>query len=110
MLFSLSFSYDATIDVVKKIESLPTIAVEDASREYDSGFKLKFFKMLIADLNVISIFNVENNYKQNDMEASNVLVENKDMNYVLRYELDIGDSYSFEVNIKLLQNVHDLII
>jgi len=84
LLFSLSFASDATIEVIKKVDSLPTIAVEDASTSYDESFKMKFFKTLIADLNVLSILNVDRYYRVNDFDASNVVVENKDFNYVLR--------------------------
>ena len=38
---SLLFS-DATIEVIKKVDSLPSIAVEDSSVDYDDTFKLRF--------------------------------------------------------------------
>ncbi len=99
---SLLFS-DATIEVIKKVESLPSIAVEDSSSEYDSTFKLRFYKSLIADLNVLSIFNVDRHYRHigyNDL----VDVANKDMDYVLKYSLSKGDSDVLFVDIKLLQD------
>ena len=61
-VISISFANDATIDVIKKVESLPTIAIEDSSISYDETFKLRFFKAIVADLNVISIFNVDRHY------------------------------------------------
>ena len=53
MLYAFAFSSDATIEVVKKVESLPSFAVEDSSVSYDDTFKLTFFKSIIADLNLI---------------------------------------------------------
>jgi TolB protein len=104
VLLTFSFASDATIEVVKKVESLPSLAVEDASINYDDTFKLKFFKSLIADLNVISIFNVDRHHRVTSYDSSNVLVENKDMNYVLRYKMYQDDTGSLNVDLKLLNN------
>jgi len=100
---SLLFS-DATIEVIKKVDSLPSLAVEDSSIEYSDTFKLKFYKALIADLNVISIFNVDRHHRQVEFTQNRVDVANKDMNYVLRYSLSKGDNNALFVKIKLLQN------
>jgi len=102
MAFTLTFGADATIEVIKKAETLPSIAVEDASNDYDETFKLRFFKALIADLNVISIFNVDRHYRVNDYDASSCVVENKDMDYVLRYEVAELDNNALGVSIKLM--------
>lgn len=97
------FASDATIDVVKKADSLPSIAVEDASVSYDATFKSKFFKTIVADLNVLTIFNVEKSYRNVNFDASEVLYENKDMNYVLRYKLSQDDARAFNVEMKLMR-------
>jgi TolB protein len=102
MLITLSFANDATIEVIKKVDSLPSIAVEDSSINYDDTFKLRFFKALIADLNVISIFNVDRHYRQTHYNATDVLVENKDMNYVLRYSMSEDDNAALNVKMKLI--------
>lgn len=96
------FASDATIDVVKKADSLPSIAVEDASTSYDANFKTKFFKALVADLNVLAIFNVDKNYRTVSFDASEVVYENKDMNYVVRYQLTQDDTRAFNVAMKLI--------
>lgn len=103
-IVSLSFANDATIDVIKKVESLPSLAVEESSTSYDDTFKLLFFKSLIADLNVISIFNVDRHYRKTEYDASDVVVENKDMKYVLRYKISQDDSGFFVTNMKLLKD------
>lgn len=96
------FGSDATIDVVKKADSLPSIAVEDSSVSYDQTFKDKFFKSIVADLNVLSIFNVDGFYRKADYDASQVLVENKNMKYVLRYKLSEDDNKALIVDVKLI--------
>jgi len=108
MLFTLSFANDATIEVIKKVESLPSIAVEDASIGYDDTFKMQFFKALIADLNVISLFNVDRHHRVTNYDASNVLVENKDMNYVLRYKMYQGDNGALNLDLKLIKDDNNL--
>ena len=102
MVFSLSFASDATIEVIKKVESLPSLAVEDASTSYGDAFKLQFFKSLIADLNVISIFNVDRHYRSSDFDDSDVLVENKDMNYVIKYKMTQEDT-GLRISMRLLK-------
>lgn len=96
------FANDATIDVVKKADTLPSIAVEDSSVSYDQTFKSKFFKALVADLNVLSIFNVDRNHRTAQYDVGSVLVENKDMNYVLRYKLSEDNSRALNVEIKVI--------
>jgi len=103
MVFSLSFAADATIEVIKKVQSLPSIAVEDSSVSYGDSFKLQFFKSLVADLNVLSIFNVDRHHRTSDFDASDVLVENKDMNYVLKYQMSQEDN-ALNVSMKLLKD------
>jgi len=104
MLAGLLFGGDATIEVIKKVDSLPSIALEDASESYDNTFKLKFFKSLVADLNVLSIFNVDRVHRVAEYSDESVLVENKDMHYVLRYQIEEKDNGNLHAEIKLLEN------
>ena len=104
MLFSFSFASDATIEVIKKIESLPTIGIEDSSISYDDTFKKKFFKTIVADLNVLSLFNVDTNYLTTHFNNTDVVFENKDMDYVLRYKMFEDDSGALNIQMKLISN------
>jgi len=104
LLFTFAFGSDATIEVIKKAESLPTIAVEDASISYNDTFKLQFFKSIVADLNVISLFNVDRHYRYTPYNSIDVLVENKDMDYVLRYKMYEDDNGALNVDMKLLNH------
>lgn len=103
LVVSFAMSSDATIEVVKKVESLPSIAVEDASINFDDTFKLKFFKSLVADLNVLSLFNVDRHYLKTHFNDTDVLVENKDKSYVLRYKMSQADDTSLNVEMKLIK-------
>lgn len=100
----MSFAGDATIEVIKKVETLPSLAIEDASENYNSTVKMQFFKSIIADMNVLSIFNVDGSYRNVNFTASNVLVENKDMKYVLRYKIFEDDNAAFNLELKLLKD------
>lgn len=110
LLISVSFANDATIEVIKKVQSLPTIAIEDASISNDDTFKLRFFKALTSDLNVLSLFNVDRHYNQVDFDNSNVAVSNKDMNYVLRYKTYFNDNGQLNVQIKLISNSNNVLL
>ena len=106
LFFFLNIAYagNATIEVIKKADSLPTIAIEDASISYTDTFKLQFFKSLVADLNVISLFNVDRHYRYINYNNTDVLVANKDMNYVLRYKMFEDDNAALNVQVKLLND------
>ena len=103
LLFNIAYAGDATIEVIKKADSLPTLAIEDSSISYDDTFKLRFFKSLVADLNVISLFNVERHHRIVPYNDSSVLVNNKDMAYVLRYKIFEDDNGAMNLQMKLLQ-------
>jgi len=110
MIISLSFAGDATIEVIKKVDALPSIAVEDASVNYDETFRMRFFKSLVADLNVISLFNVDRHRRITHYNNTDVLVENKDMDYVLRYRMSEDDSGALNIIMKLLQNNEEVLL
>lgn len=104
MLVGMLLASDATIEVIKKVDALPSIAIEDSSISYDDRFKTQFFKSIVADLNVISIFNVDRYHRKTHYNDTNVMVENKDKSYVLRYKMFEDDSAALNVEMKLLKN------
>ena len=104
ILFTLYLSADNTIEVIKKVDSLPSLAVEDSSISYDETYKLKFFKSLVADLNVLSIFNVDRHRRTTHFNDTNIIVENKDFMYVLRYKMHEDDDGGLNISIKLFNN------
>lgn len=105
---TLSFGADATIEVVKKVDTLPTIGVEDSSISYDDVFKKRFFKALVSDLNVLSLFNVDRHNYITHYNDTDVVVENKDKDYVLRYRLHEDDNQALNVDMKILKNSTEL--
>ncbi len=96
------YAVDLTIEVKKQVDTLPSLAIEDASINYDEGFKMAFFKALSADMNVLSRFNVDKHRIITYFNASSVAVENKDKSYVLRYKLFEDDSGKLNVETKLI--------
>ena len=100
----MSLANDATIEVIKKVDMLPALAIEDSTVNYDNTFKLLFFKTLVADLNVISIFNVDRHHRLNDYDEDNILIENKEKTYVLRYQIFEDDNNALNVSMKLMKN------
>ena len=104
LTITMMYASDATIEVIKKVDSLPHIAVEDSSSDYEQTFKMRFFKSLVSDLTVISVFNVDRHYRTLSFDSSEVVVQNKDMDYVLRYELSKDDSDALNIKVKVLVN------
>jgi TolB protein len=103
-LFSLTLLWgaDATIEVSKKVEALPSIAVEDASIDYTDGFSKQFFRALVSDLNVLSLFNVDRHYTTAEYGDDSVNFSNKAADYVLRYRLSRGDNGGFVADARLM--------
>jgi len=104
------FGSDYTIEVKKKVSSMPSLAIEDASTSYGDAFKLGFFKALFADMNVISIFNVDRHRRVTYFKATEVVTENKDKDFVLRYKLFEDDSGKLNVEMKLIKDDKDILI
>ena len=72
LLFAINlFAADATIEVIKKVDKLPSISVEDASVDYQDRLSKKFFKVLVSDLSVLASFNVYDNYSANEIVKKN---------------------------------------
>jgi len=103
LLFSILFSSDATIEVIKKVDALPTIALEDATTQYDDRFKRVFFKSLVADLNVLSLFNVDSKKVDVSFDQERVDVTHKDSDFVVRYRLYKSDNNALALELKLIQ-------
>lgn len=90
---SAIFAKDATIEIVKKIESAPKILLEDGTdSSFDNTFKSRFFKMLVGDLKVTTHFNVIDKYVKSDYDKDPIVnVGDKKPNLILQYKLEHGD-------------------
>jgi len=98
------FAADATIEVIKKVDSIPSIAVEDASINFRGTVSKKFFRSLVSDLNVLDLFNVDREYNSVNFNADKVLDANRAFDFVLRYRLRQDDAGLFITDVKLLSN------
>lgn len=97
------WSADATLEVTKNVGALPRLAIEDGSMvNGDAG--LKFHKMLSADMNVVSLFDVDNSYAQQGLDSQYPAAVHKDAAYVLRYRLVANGSGGYRSDVKLLQH------
>ena len=104
------YGADATIEIIKKVDKLPSISVEDASVDYKENLSKKFFKVLVSDLNVLSIFNVYDNYNFTDYDANDVSLDNLKRDYVLRYRLREDDDGNLNCDYKLLSAVDSKVL
>lgn len=98
--FALLRGADATIDVVKEADTLPSIAIEDASVDYTDMTSKRFFRLLSGDMNVLTLFNVNHEYAVTNFENDDVA--NKAMDYTLRYRLRNDDNNAFLADIKVI--------
>lgn len=100
---------DTTIEVVKGVEALPKLAVEDAS-PMKNDVSLKMAKMLAADMEVVSLFNVDDSYAAAPFEALSPAPSHKEAQYVLRYRLSGDGAGGLKADVKLMQNGTDIFV
>jgi len=108
-LLQFLWASDATIEVVKGVEGLAPIAIEDAS-PVSSELSQKFSKMLAADMNVLSLFSVDESYAVSSFDALNPTSNHKNAQYILRFRLINDESGGVKADIKLMQNGMDLFL
>ena len=105
MFVSSIFAYDATVEIVKKMDKLPKIAVQDSSLPtVDQSFRKKFFKILIGDLKVSSHFDVVDEYMKSSYKGTlenNFLSELK-LDLILRFNVSFEYDGSIIAKVKLL--------
>lgn len=101
-LILLAFGADGSIEVVKKVDILPGISVEDGSISYDDSLRKSFFKSLVSDINVLSFFNVDPHAHTTHYDDNSVVIENKDKEYVLKYKIFEENDKTFNVSMKIL--------
>jgi len=104
-LVSSMFAYDATVEIVKKMDRLPKIALQDASSsDIDQSFRKKFFKILVGDLRVSSHFDVVDEYMTSSYEGNleeNFLSDLK-LDLILRFNITNETDGAIIAQVKLL--------
>lgn len=99
-----SYAADATVEIVKKIDVLPKIAVQDASpKTVDIESRRSFFKLIAGDLRVSSHFNVLDDYLQSSYEGGPLenFLSDKKVDMILRFSLT-QDMNAATANVKLI--------
>ncbi|MFK5880746.1 MAG: Tol-Pal system protein TolB [Sulfurospirillum sp.] len=84
------FAYDATVEIVKKLDTLPKIAVQDASdSSEDITLRKKFFKILVGDLRVSAHFRPLDDYLQSSYDGNigDNFLSKKNVDLILRFRL-----------------------
>ncbi|HIE35264.1 MAG TPA: Tol-Pal system protein TolB [Campylobacterales bacterium] len=89
------------MEIVKEVEKNPSISVEDASASFSDFLNKKFFKLLIADLKVTSHFNVDERYKIALFDSSFDILEDENINLIVRFKLDIDEFGNLLCRVKL---------
>ncbi|MFA5214981.1 Tol-Pal system protein TolB [Sulfuricurvum sp.] len=107
LLYGWLWSADATLEVVKGVQTLPTLVIEDGSTAMGEVSQ-KMYVMLNADMNVVSLFNVDNSYAASAYSALTPSANHVNAQYVLRYRLSNDGAGGLKADIRLLQNSTEL--
>ena len=100
----MSFAADATVEIVKKIDVLPKIAIQDASpKNVDIEFRKSMFKLIAGDLRVSSHFRVEDEYLQSSYEGGPLenFILDKKVDLILRFSV-VEELNSVSANVKMI--------
>ena len=104
LLVVSSFASDATVEIVKKMDVLPRIAVQDASdKMVDANFRRTFFRLIAGDLRVSSHFNVLDEYLQSSYEGGPIenFLSDKKVDMILRFKIEQTMS-SMSASVKII--------
>jgi TolB protein len=101
--YQLLWSADGTIEVVKGVESLPKLVIEDASA-INSDMSRTMGKMLVADMEVVSLFTVDGSYASASFDSLSPAPVHNGAQYILRYRLSDAGVAGIKADVKLLQN------
>lgn len=98
------FAADATVEIIKRMEKLPTIGLLDGSgSNIDTAFKRRFFQMLIGDLKVSTHFDVLDSYYKDEGGNALTYFAPKRPDLVVRYSLENSISGDIIARVKLVQ-------
>ena len=96
MFTSVIFAADATVEIVKKIDSLPKVAIQDASdSSVNLNFRKRFYKIIAGDLRVSAHFRVLDEYLKSsfDGSAQENFLSKKSVDLILRFKITLQDDY-----------------
>ncbi len=99
----LLWGADATIEIVKGVEGHVPLAIEDSS-PMSNEMSQKFSQMLAADMNVVSLFTVDESYATAPFDAIAPAANHRNAQYLLRYRLVNDGMGGIKADIKLLQS------
>lgn len=100
------FAIDATLEVVKKFENIPTVAIEDGSEGLNSFHKSDaFYKLLIGDFKVSGHFKVHkaDKYMVSDFYSEPKFIEyrNANIDLLIKYRAYLNESEALVIETKL---------
>ncbi len=105
VLFAVyAFGYDATIEIIKKIDKEPKIAVADCSGgDIDRKIKKRFLKILIGDLKVTTHFDVSDEYVKLDYDGNDGIASlaKNGIELLMKTKLEQSPSGKIVASIKL---------
>jgi len=102
-LVQFSWGADATLEVVKGVGGLSPLAIEDSSLQ-TSDLSRKFTQMLAPDMNVVSLFTVDQSYASVPFNSLSPSPQHQDAQYLIRYRLVDDGTGGMRADVKMLQN------
>jgi len=100
LFLSQLFAVDATLEVIKKVEDLPTMQIQGSSADKSlENIDRKFAPLLLSDINVLAHFRLDETIKKVQYNSMFNTTRN---DYTLRYRLRNDSSGRLNCDFKLL--------
>jgi TolB protein len=106
ILFSIAlWSADSTIEVIKKVNQLTPIVIEDATENPEIQYlSEKFHRVLVNDLKVLTLFDVKENREKTSIQSNSPEFKNREVLYVVKYKLSFDELKRVVGEIKLVHS------
>ena len=109
-LFLTQVFANSTIEIIKTVNKLTSIAVENGTDiEGLDTLSKKFYRLLINDLTILTHFDVKDSNKQTRYSAESTEFANRNMDFVLRFKLYIDKKGNLSCDNKVINVISNTV-
>ena len=91
------FATDLTLEIVKEVNALPSVVIEDATVDVENYINRKLFKLLVGDLEVSAHFRVDHTKSLANLTDPLDYLKYKGKDFLIRYKLFYDDFHKLNL-------------